>query len=323
MGKKNLSWALAALFHTFLARAQFPGVPESPGTDAIDAKNGRIVAWASSCKVNRGFKNILEPDLGRVSFGEPAHGCGKADGLEVVSLGDGGFAELSFRLPIVNKPGPDFLVFENSFADDFLELAFVEVSFNGIDFVRFPAVSLTQTATQIGPFDQQGDPTKLYNLAGKYRAGFGTPFDLEEIIAIYGPEYGRISHVRIVDVVGTLDVNHRRLDSKSNPINDPFPTAFESGGFDLDAVGVLHQDESSDFLVFPNPATADGVIRLIWQTEDQFTLRICDFKGSIVAETEVKQKDVFLSLDKVSSGPYLLLAEAPNGRKKLLKLRKN
>ncbi len=34
-------------------------------------------------------------------------------------------------------------MFENGFADAFLELAFVEVSSNGIDFARFPAVSLT------------------------------------------------------------------------------------------------------------------------------------------------------------------------------------
>ena len=29
-------------------------------------------------------------------------------------------------------------------------------------------------------------------------------------------------------------------DSQGNIINDPFPTPFETGGFDLDAIGVIH-----------------------------------------------------------------------------------
>jgi hypothetical protein len=51
----------------------------------------------------------------------------------------------------------------------------------------------------------------------------------------------RITHVRIIDVVGAIDPAFGRLDSSGRIINDPWPTAFSSSGFDLDAVGVLHQ----------------------------------------------------------------------------------
>ena len=48
-------------------------------------------------------------------------------------------------------------------------------------------------------------------------------------------DLARIQYVRIVDVVGAGDV----LDSFGAPIYDPTPT-FGSGGFDLEAVGVLN-----------------------------------------------------------------------------------
>jgi len=59
--------------------------------------------------------------------------------------------------------GFDFAVFENSFNDSFLELAFVEVSSDGINFVRFPATSNTQTDVQITGFGTI-DPTYINNL---------------------------------------------------------------------------------------------------------------------------------------------------------------
>src|SRR5262249_31074103 len=137
-------------------------------------------------------------------------------------------------------------VFENGFADGFLELAFVEVSTNGADFARFPAVSLTPTATQIGSFGTL-DATNLNNLAGKYRAGFGTPFDLS-VVAGLSPavDVAAIHFVRIIDVVGSINPALATHDSLGNAINDPYPTAFASGGFDLDAVGAIH--------VVPEPA---------------------------------------------------------------------
>jgi hypothetical protein len=142
---------------------------------------------------------------------------------------------LTFEPSIENGEGWDFAVFENSFSDRYLELAYVEVSSNGIDFVRFDTISLT-----VNPVPGFGniDPTDVDGLAGKYRQGYGTPFNLEDLSDKPGVLSGdvdlsNISYIRIVDVVGDGSF----LDSLGEVIYDPYPTA-GSAGFDLDAVGV-------------------------------------------------------------------------------------
>lgn len=215
-----------------------------PGSTALSSSDPTFVAWATGFQnLVRGPQNIAIPAGALASFGSGANALGpanatSANGGPIVSLGDGGQITLSFAQAITNGPGYDFAVFENGFADEFLELAFVEVSTNGADFVRFPAVSITQTATQVGSFDPI-DPTNIDNLAGKYRAGFGTPFDLAAIAGISSAVNAtEINFVRIIDVVGSLTLGS--VDAIGNPVNDPYPTAFASGGFDLDAVGVIH-----------------------------------------------------------------------------------
>ena len=148
---------------------------------------------------------------------------------------------LGFAQPITDGPGYDFAVFENGLSDTFLELGFVEVSSDGNNFFRFPSVSLTPTATQVGSFGVL-DPTNLNDLAGKYRVGFGTPFDLQELSGV-SPllDIHDVKFVKIVDVVGSINPLYATLDSVNNPVNDPYPTAFASGGFDLDGVGVINQ----------------------------------------------------------------------------------
>jgi hypothetical protein len=201
--------------------------------------------------------NIANSPAGLASFGSGGEALGFADAnaAHVVSLGDGGSITLSFDRPITNGPGADFAVFENGFADNFLELAFAEVSSNGVDFVRFPAVSLTQTSTQIGSFGSL-DPTNLNNLAGKYRAGFGTPFDLSDIAGLsplVDPDDVRF--VRIVDAVGSINPSFGTLDSQGHLVNEPYPTAFSSGGFDLDGVAVIH--------AVPEPASIVLVMMMV------------------------------------------------------------
>ena len=118
------------------------------------------------------------------------------------------------------------------------ELAFVEVSSDGANFFRFPAFSFTPSA--VGAFGSI-DPTNIDGFAGKYRQGFGTPFDLDVFKNASGINVNAITHVRLVDVVG----NGSEFDSfpsslgGPHPIFDPFPTT-GSVGFDLDAVGARH-----------------------------------------------------------------------------------
>ena len=83
---------------------------------------------------------------------------------------------MQFSTPIFDGANWDFAVFENGFSDTFLELAYVEVSSDGINYFQFPCTSYTQDTLQIGGFGSV-DATKIDNLAGKYRAHYGTPFD--------------------------------------------------------------------------------------------------------------------------------------------------
>ena len=232
-----------------ITRAQYPPAAGQAGSTAIRNDSSILVAWATHCEVIRGPMDISLPGGGNASFGEPEQATGFAEGNPslVVSLGDGGSALLTFDGKIYNGPGPDFAVFENSFSDDFLELAFVEVSSNGTDFFRFPSVSLTNNATQVGTFGTI-DPTKIHNLAGKYRGGYGTPFDLEELRDTPGLDVNAVTHIRIIDVVGCIQPPYASLDSEGHIINDPWPTPFPSGGFDLDGIGVIHLSANG----FPN-----------------------------------------------------------------------
>lgn len=204
----------------------------------IPASSPLIRAWATRVvDIQRGPQRIDDPSSPPVTYGEPAWALGAPGGTyDVVSLGDGGSITLSFDGLIVDRPGPDFAVFENGFWSGnrvFAELAYVEVSANGVDFVRFPSVSLTAADLQVPAFGTL-DPTEINNLAGKHVGMEGTPFDLREV------GLRSVRYVRIVDVVGSLDPAYRRLDSRGWPINDPWTTPFATGGFDLDAVGVIH-----------------------------------------------------------------------------------
>jgi hypothetical protein len=241
----GVSGAFAAMVPFDGPYAPPPGMAGSTAVAYRDAeKDPRILGWATGVSsFTAGPTDIQFPEGPFASWGSPTDALGPADGevsdnLAVVSLGDGGQITLTFAQPFGNGPGPDLAVFENGFEDDFLELAFVEVSSNGTTFHRFPAISLTQTNTQLGGFGYL-DTTYVHNLAGKYRRGFGTPFDLAELAGMDELDISAITHVRIVDVVGSLDEAYRRLDSQGNPINDPWTTDFETGGFDLDAVAIL------------------------------------------------------------------------------------
>ena len=88
------------------------------------------------------------------------------------------------------------------------------------------------------------DPTNVTGLAGKYRHSYGTPFDLTEI---NDPQVNTaaITHVRVVDAIGTINPLHASTDAAGNIVNDPYPTNFHTGGFDLDAVGAMHPAPAS------------------------------------------------------------------------------
>jgi hypothetical protein len=264
------SSAWAALPGPYSPPAGQPGSTAVPyysasGTDHYDA---RIRGWASEVtQLVRGPENIAVTGSQPVAWGEPGQALGPADAygsqnFNVISLGDGGSITLKFPQSIGDGPGPDLAVFENAFSDTFLELAFVEVSTNGTKFYRLPAVSLTQTNTQVGGFGEL-DTTYLHNLAGKYRSGFGTPFDLADLAGIDDVEFDvhHINYVRVVDVVGSIDPLYGTRDSQGHLVNDPWSTEWESGGFDLDAVAYLNIPEPAAPLLCFAAISMAGLLR--------------------------------------------------------------
>ena len=293
---------------------QFPGPAGTPGSTAIHKDSSVFINWANAAQLNVGLIDIANPFSGLAASGDANSPLGIADGT-IVSLGDSGAAVLTFPQPITNGPGPDFAVFENGFADNFLELAFVEVSSDGVNFYRFSAISNTPTGTQIGPFDALGDATLLHNLAGKYRANFGTPFDLQELDTISGLNIMAITHVKLVDVVGMISGNHVQTDSNGNPINDPYPTAFASGGFDLDAVGVIHQGPvglseecaCEDWNVYPNPAQSGGTIT-VSSTIEVEQLSLLSGSGTVVSTSNSNS----IQLDNLPAGMFVLQVRTNN-----------
>ncbi len=181
----NRVFIFIALFFVsfFSANAQTYAPPVGqPGTTAMHKDSSVFINWVTDCNITRGYQDISNTSLGYASAGDSSMALGIALSNGVVSLGDGGYAICTFQYPIKNGPGPDFAVFENSFDDTFLELAIVEVSSDGISYVRFDSHSLTDTINQTGSFGST-DATKINNLAGKYRGAYGTPFDLQQIAA--------------------------------------------------------------------------------------------------------------------------------------------
>lgn len=289
---KRVLFAIVFLSWNVCIFAQFPGGVGTLGTTAIHKDSSIFIAWATQCTVTRGFIDISNPSLGSVSFGHDSLALGKADN-NVVSLGDRGSAIISFAMPIKDETGFDFAVFENAFNDTFLELAVVEVSSDNVHYFRFPAYSNTQTTTQIGAFDNSGDPTKIHNLAGKYRVLYGTPFDLADIPDNPDLDKNNIRYIKIIDVVGSINPAYATYDVQNNPINDPYPTSFATGGFDLDAVGAIHINTQSiiqnayslnTISIYPNPCLNEIFLHnLTHQTH----LQIIDEKGIVYFEDDI------------------------------------
>ena len=230
---------------TYFALADFT-YAYSEGSDGLAATNPAILCWADRVFDYSPGPVLSNQFLNATNALGPAAPSGSGLGsLAVASLGDRGSITLGFPRPIADGPGPDFAVFENAFADTFLELAWCEVSSDGTNFFRFPGHCL---ATE--PIEDFTDPTAYGGFAGRHVQGFGTPFDLKMLAGTPGLDVRRVTHVRLIDIRG--DGSTR--DSYGNPVYDPVPW-WGPGDFDLDAVGVLNAN--LDISVDPSGAAPE------------------------------------------------------------------
>lgn len=244
-----------------------PGLATNPGLAAVACATfatlislpgaARSQSFAHAVAAYRPGPGVKAPfDDPRKALG-PALGAGRTSGsLDVVTLGEGGSLSLSFRTPITDGPGADFLVFENSFivglrAECYAELAFVEVSSDGVNFARFP-VSYVGPQVPIGPFGSlvpgtwsgcagstpvHTHPTRRPDIDPRdpARTG-GDAFDLavlrdHPLVRAQKLNIFRVTHIRLVDVV---DGKHR--DAKGRLIRDP-----SLGSADIDGITVINE----------------------------------------------------------------------------------
>lgn len=307
-----LTCLILLAFSSFAQGPYAPPVGQS-GTTAIHKDSSTIFSWASACTITRGLQDISNPTLGNANVGTSASAIGISGQNGVVSLGDGGSAILTFNNPIINGSGADFAVFENSFDGLFLELAFVEVSSDGINFFRFDAISLTDTSVQTSSFGNT-DATNLYNLAGKYRSQFGTPFDLDELVGITGLDINNITHVKIIDVVGSIDSQHASYDSQNRAVNDPWPTGFGSSGFDLDAVAVINSSSTTTAVkdlnkqislnLYPNPAK--DILTISLNNIERYNFSIINTRGQVILAGQFNSDKHQIDISTLNSGVYFV-----------------
>lgn len=240
-----------------------------PIDPAIPSNSPRFLEWANAIDASRTqFAPRGSSSISTTGF----NSLGDLNAAEIAAGNAPGFLTVTFPSGVRNGAGADFAVFENAFTFGspnglFLDLAYVEVSSNGVDFLRFPSISTNSAPVQGSGAFAGYDTSNIYNLAGKHADSFGTPFDLAELAAnplVVGGtvNLSNIQYVKLVDIPGNGDF----LDSMGNGILDNWLTS-GSGGFDFRlpagrGVGVLHG--------VPEPAASSAflaaAVLIAWQT---------------------------------------------------------
>lgn len=240
--KKSISIAIAILLVGCGDAASTP-TPNDAGRDA-DAAAAFVdgsypLPDAGSIRADRFVTDVVDFSPGdcagygiaqmpKIVQGPPV-GFGAGQGsTNVVSLGKGGSIVLGFGTnAIVDRPGPDFVVFENAFqyGNDqiFAEPGEVSVSEDGTTWITFPC---TATAAPYGAcagwhpvFSSPDDDISPID----YPACGGDSFDLADV---------GVTHARFVRV--------RDMGGGECPTNPKDKT--NNVGFDLDAIAILHAE---------------------------------------------------------------------------------
>lgn len=323
---KGFILVLIAYLSGSVTYAQYAPQAIVSGSTAVSKNSGQFAGWATGCTIQRGLMDIADASKGFVTAGDSSMAIGISDNY-IVSLGDSGVATLTFDAPLYDGPGYDFAIFENGFANPvnpeeaFLELAFVEVSSDGRNFFRFPATSFTPDTFQIPVAGVYMNARYLNNLAGKYIGGYGTPFDLNELKNISGLDINNITHVRLVDVIGSVGA-HATYDKDGRKVNDPYPSQIPTGGFDLDAVGAINMqgrfptDVNTALLhptvsVFPNPIT--DILFVTNANGEDLNIKITDITGKIMVEYAGKDERVAINAEQYANGIYFISLQNTKG----------
>ena len=270
---------LSLIFANTTAWAGFYSGPTNTNNSidpAIPSASTRFVEWANAIDPARTY---FAPRGSTAISTTGYNSLGDLDAAQIAAGQSPGFLTVTFPIGIRNGSGADFAVFENGFTYGspnglFMELAYVEVSSNGSDFARFPSIS-TNTAPVQGSGAFAGyDTSNVYNLAGKHAGGYGTPFDLTDLLSDAGVLSGAvdlddIQYVKLVDIPG----NGSFLDSQGHPILDNWLTT-GSGGFDFrlpvgQGVGVINTVPEPGSLALLASCVAAAFIVRCWRRKNR------------------------------------------------------
>ena len=130
-----------------------------------------------------------------------------------------------------------------------------------------------------------------------------------------------ITHVKVIDVVGSIQNQYCSRDANNHKINDPWPTGWGNGGFDLDAVGVIHQQavginelELRNISIYPNPATDMLYVNL---PSTNYSVEVINLMGEVVLKSENKSNTTFIEINNLKSGVYFLTISSEGQQKQM------
>ena len=220
---------------------------------------------------------------------------------QVCSLGLGGEIVVGFKgFEVVDRPGPDFTIFENPFLNPvtnkiFAEPGKISVSEDGIKFFDFPFDSLTlKGCAGVTPTYGNKDPFNPDESGGD-------KFDLADL------HLTKIKFIKITDICQMI------LDNPKHPYYDPIIS-----GFDLDAVAGLHlvkEPQVSD--VKENGNIENDII--IYTTgiylynikNKNFNLKIYSVTGELIIN-DSSNNSKFIDLNGLPNGLYIIYFQEPD-----------
>jgi hypothetical protein len=232
------------------------------------------------------FAGFGQTALPGVVLGPPVPGGLTQGSTDVVSLGNGGMIDVSFRDNLVfDGPGDDLVIFENAFHIGsptgalFTEYAYVEVSVDGATWTRFPFDPATGEGLA-GKSAVLSDPADPLDPA----AG-GDRFDIGQL----GLEFVR--RVRLIDAGAEID----DVGNHVAPANQ--------GGFDLDAAAALHSTP---------PAVVSGVVTFGAEPVANALVRLIPLDGGRRRRRWVDAEGRFAFFNVTPNGDYRVRAVRPD-----------
>lgn len=131
---------------------------------------------------------------------------------------------------------------------------------------------------------------------------------MEQLADSANLDINNITHVKLIDVVGSIDPQFGTRDQYGQIINDPYPTDFYSSGFDLTGVAVLNgwtpgtgindHVATQKLQAYPNPTT--GNVRLNTANAE---ISVFDVYGKLLF-TEMNSNTI--NLANYPAGVYIL-----------------